>query len=170
MAKRYCAYEYCREHAVYTMRHTDELDVVLEYCPGHADWLEEMELAVPVGSAEEAELLMDQGNLTCDEPECNQPATQFILWRLDDDDDDEVVGKMCKFHAAVILERGHCKFIESDEALDILIEQTDLERRVKAWDSVWAQLESWAETYDDLEADSTADALSTVDYHEQPGF
>lgn len=116
-----CWVDYCFEPTDANIRMVADPESVIPMCSRHAAWHLEHETGVEVGTDQETGLLEQFiGERICDEPSCPFTGTHWVLWKLDEDDDDNVVGRLCKVHAQQVVNRGHGQIIELAEALEFI--------------------------------------------------
>lgn len=139
-----CDVGHCQNYMDKWLQAPDEPEHVYRACGEHASMLVDLGIANAI-SAEKAQAIKDKipgvaGRL-CDLESCPNDGEIWLMWQLDEDDDDGDVGCFCEKHAQPILERGHGVRLDEAEAMYWLREDED------AWDELWDALEGWADCY-----------------------
>lgn len=151
MTRRLCDVGFCDRTGatwVWTIQDRESVELM---CVEHAQEYVEQGLGEKV-SAVKAQAIrlgtLPDEDAKCDAEDCDHTATTYIRWKLDEDDDDEVIGHLCFAHANDVLARGHGELIDEDEALE------EFNATLESWEELWAALDEWYQTLeDDLESD-----------------
>lgn len=145
---RYCDFGFCGELSTKYLLNLEEISggTVLEACDYHGDLAVDgglyREISEVAYEAIKAGFPYEKLIRTCDEEGCGKDGEVWVLWGLDDEDDDETVGFLCRHHATEVTGRGHADIIDEDEAIEIMTEAPE-----DAWKKLWDSIGSWGDTY-----------------------
>jgi len=117
-----CYFDHCDRPGTQWVMANDEPGIIHCLCEKHAQDFVDLGL-VDLIAEDEAQAILDaeekkwadQGiDHRCSMEDCSDLGTVWIVWEVDEDDDDEIVGCLCEKHATIVIQRQHAILLEGE--------------------------------------------------------